>query len=363
MKKLLFLILIGFGFLPRILIAQLKTENVILIALDGCRWQDAFTGADSVLIRNREQTKDTAAFLKKYWRNSPQERRKVLMPFMWNTIATGGQLYGNRLYGNNMNLTNKMWFSYPGFSEILCGFADDERINSNSLIPNPNKNVLEFLNGIPAFKGKVAAFSSWDAFPYIINEERSGVYVNGAFEPVTGQKLTESEILMNKLMRKVPEFIGGVRNDAFTFYQAFEYLKKNKPKVLFIALDETDDLSHMGRYDLYLNAMNYSDQMIEELWNWVQSTPGYKNKTTMIITIDHGRGVGPVEWKSHGIKIPHADETWFAVIGPDTPAKGELKTPEQYYTNQLAASIAALLGQSYSNQKPVGETINSIFSK
>ncbi len=363
MKKLFFLVLVGLSFQTNLLNAQSKTENVILITLDGCRWQDVFTGADSVLIRNKEQTKDTAVFLKKYWRNSASERRQVVMPFFWNTIASQGQLYGNRLYDNKMNLTNKMWFSYPGFSEIICGFADDERINSNDLIPNPNKNVLEFLNGLPAFKGKVAAFSSWDAFPFIINEQRSGVLVNSAFEPVTGSKLTESEILMNKLMRKVPEFIHDVRNDAFTFYQAFEYLKKNKPKVLFIALDETDDLAHMGRYDLYLNAMAYSDQMIEELWNWIQSTPGYKNKTTMIITIDHGRGIGHEEWKSHGIKIPRADETWFAVIGPDTPATGELKTPGQYYTNQLAASLAALLGQTYTNEKPVGEKINSIFIK
>jgi hypothetical protein len=285
------------------------------------------------------------------------------MPFIWKNIGGAGQLYGNRLYDNKMNLTNKMWFSYPGFSEIICGFADDERINSNKLIPNPNKNVLEFLNEIPEYKGKVAAFSSWDAFPYIINEQRSGVLVNGGFEEVTGSKLTESEILMNNMMRKVPEFIGGVRNDAFTFYQAFEHLKKEKSKVLFIALDETDDLSHLGRYDLYLNAMNYSDQMIEELWNWLQSNPAYKDKTTMIITTDHGRGIGPVEWKSHGIKIPHADETWFAVIGPDTPAAGEIKTPGQYYTNQLAASIAAFLGQVYTNQKPVGEKIKSIYEK
>lgn len=338
--------------------AQTKTENVILITIDGCRWQDVFTGADSVLIRLKDQTKDTASFLTKYWRNDSEERRKVLMPFLWNTIVPSGQIYGNRIFSNYVNVSNKMWFSYPGFSEIICGFADDARINSNDPVPNPNTNVLEFLNAKPNFKGKVAAFSSWNTFPYIINEQRSGVLVNSGFEPMQGNK--ESVLLMNKLMRKVPEFIDGVRNDAFTFYQAFEYLKNEHPRVLYIALDETDDLSHAGRYDLYLNAMNYTDLMIAELWEWIQSTPSYKNKTTMIITIDHGRGIGPEEWKSHGKKIARSDETWFAVIGPDTPATGEVKTRGQIYNSQYAATIAALLGFEYTNTKKVGDVIKTI---
>lgn len=342
---------------------QNKTENIILITIDGCRWQEVFTGADSILIRTKEQTHDSAAFVNKYWRNHATERRSILMPFMWSTIAVNGQLYGNRNFGNYVNVSNKMWFSYPGYSELLCGFADDERVNSNNLIPNPNKNVLEFINNVTKFKGKVATFSSWDAFPYIINEQRSGILVNSAFEPVAGKSLTGNEEFMNKVMRKVPEFIGGVRNDAFTFYQAFEYLKKENPRVLYIALDETDDLAHQGRYDLYLNAINYTDEMIAELWDWIQTTPRYKNKTTMLITVDHGRGLGKIEWRNHGAKTPYSDQTWLAVIGPDTPAKGEVKTGTQIFQSQHAATLASLLGLNYTNDKPVGEVIKSITTK
>ena len=35
-----------------------------------------------------------------------------------------------------------MWFSYPGYNEILSGKADDKRITSNNKINNPNKNGL-----------------------------------------------------------------------------------------------------------------------------------------------------------------------------------------------------------------------------
>ena len=51
-------------------------------------------------------------------------------------------------------------------------------MNSNDKKMNSNTNVLEFINRQKNYKGKVAVFSSWDLFPYIINEPRSGVYVN-----------------------------------------------------------------------------------------------------------------------------------------------------------------------------------------
>jgi hypothetical protein len=362
MRKIAFLFTFIGSFMFFSTNAQRKTENLILITIDGCRWQDVFTGADSSLVHSKPQTGDTAAFIKEYWKKSSLERRQMLMPFFWNTIASKGQIYGNRLLGNNVNVSNHMWFSYPGYNEILCGFADDAHINSNDPIPNPNKNVLEFINADKNFTGKVAAFSSWDAFPFIINEKRSNVPVNSAFEPVTGESLTESQLLMNKLMRKVPEFLGGVRNDAFTFYQGFEYLKRGNPKVLYIALDETDDLAHEGKYGLYLNAIKYTDEMIGELWNWLQTTPQYKDKTTILITVDHGRGAGLQEWRDHGTKIQGSDQTWFAIMGPDTQALGEIQSPGQIYQKQYAATIAHLLGLEFTNEDKAGALITSVMS-
>ena len=197
-----------------------KTENIFIITLDGFRWQELFAGADSALIHNKDFTPNAAELKSLFWADSPRESRKKLMPFFWSTIATQGQLYGNRLYSNKVNCSNTMWFSYPGYSEILCGFADDERINSNSKIDNPNTTVLEFLNKEKRYKGKVAVFASWDVIPYVINEKRSGVPVNGGYETAGGKDLTEREILLNELQAAIPGHWGSVRQDAFTHYYA-----------------------------------------------------------------------------------------------------------------------------------------------
>ena len=283
------------------------------------------------------------------------------MPFLWTTIAKQGQLYGNRNLGSFVNVSNKQWFSYPGYSEILCGFADDERINSNDKFDNPNSTVLEFINNDKAFKGKVAAFSSWDVFPYIINAARSGVPVNSGIVEAKGADATEKEKWINEVMHQVPNPLGDVRLDAFTFNYALEYMKKAKPRVLYIAFDETDDFAHGGKYDLYLEAAHYTDGFIKSLWYWCQSDPQYKGKTTFIITADHGRGmVEKEDWRHHGIKVPNADQIWLAIIGPDTSAGGEMKNTPQLWQNQIAKTMAAFLGLEYKNQRTPGMAIEAV---
>lgn len=339
-----------------------KTENVILITLDGFRWQELFNGAEQRLI-SKDFVSDSASLAKTFWLDTPEKRREKLMPFMWTVIGKQGQIYGNRAHNNFVNVSNQQWFSYPGYSEILCGFADDGRINSNDKFANPNTNVLEYLQKQPKLAGKVVAFSSWDVFPHIINSDRSKVPVNSGIVEAKGN-INDREKWLNEIMYQVPNPLGDVRLDAFTFNYAFEYLKKAKPRVLYIAFDETDDFAHGGKYDLYLQAAHYTDGFFKTLWDWCQSDPQYKGKTTIIISCDHGRGsVNKEDWRHHGIKMPNADQIWIAAIGPDTPALGEVKTAGQLHQNQLAKTIASILGFDYQNNPAPGAAIGPITGK
>jgi hypothetical protein len=341
---------------------KLKTENVILITLDGFRWQELFNGADSAFMKQQSHLKDDK-LKEKFWRDDVAERRKALLPFFWSTISEKGQLYGNRAFGNKVNVTNNQWFSYPGYNEILTGKADNERIHSNDKIYNPNKNVLEFINAQPPFKNKVAAFTSWDVFPYIINDKRSGVFVSTTVNPIKSENLTETELTLNKLITSVPNPLGDVRLDAFTFYYGIEYMKKNKPRVMYFAFDETDDFAHAGEYAAYLNSAHYTDKFIKELWSYIQSDKSYRDKTTVVITVDHGRGTSAETWKDHGQKIAEADQIWMAVLGPDTNAAGEVKGDQQLYQNQVAKTLAAFLGLSYKPEFTSGEVVKSMIAE
>ena len=340
--------------------AQQKTENVVIVTLDGMRWQEVFGGADSALLKNKNFTKDSAATTAKFWNDDVLVRRKNLFPFLWSTVVQSGQLYGNRMYENKVNNANRYKFSYPGYNEIFTGYPDTA-VNSNDKILNKNINVLEFINQQPAYKNKIAAFTTWDVFPYILNKWRSGIYVNADTDslPFTTEKFT----LINNIQTLTTRPIG-VRPDVLTYIAAREYMKENKPKVLYIAFDETDDLAHAGMYDLYLGSAYAEDRMIEDLWNYIQSTPQYKNKTTLIITCDHGRGDNPKEnWQHHGEKIEDAGQIWIAAIGPDTKLLGEVKSSMQLYQKQLAATISKLLGLTFTANHPVAEPIENIYKK
>ncbi|MRI01246.1 sulfatase-like hydrolase/transferase [Kriegella sp. EG-1] len=322
-----------------------NTTKVILITLDGFRWQELFTGADSQLVANKEYVHDTVNLKKMFWRKTAYERRRTLLPFIWSKISEIGQIHGNRKLGSNVNLTNKMWFSYPGYNEILTGKADDKRIESNDKINNPNKTVLEIANNNAKYKGKVAAFGSWDVFPYIVNEERSGVPVNAGFENAIGLNLTEKEKFLNELQPKIPSPWGTVRLDAFTHYYALETMKKKHPYLVYIAYGETDDFAHDGEYDAYLKSAHTTDAMIKELWEFTQNDTFYKDNTLFIITTDHGRGTDPLyTWRSHGDDINGADSVWIALFGKGVTSKGEIEAKEQLNSSMIAPTILEALG-------------------
>lgn len=342
-----------------------QTENIILITFDGLRWQELYGGADSLLINDSIYTENRKALKEKFWAASAEERRKKLFPFIWSKVAQQGQLYGNRHYDNKVNNANPHWFSYPGYNEILTGYPDTA-VNSNDKILNKHENVLEFINKQPAYKGKVAAFTSWDVFDYIINEQRSGLLVSSGIDKLDAKYTVNPALaVLNDMQQKIPQPLGaGIRPDVVTYFMAKEYLKLYRPKVLYIAFDETDDWAHKGKYDNYLEAALFTDRYIEDIWNTVQSMPQYKGKTTLVITTDHGRGdKNKKQWRDHGDGVEDAFQIWFAAMGPDTQAAGEVKTPGQLYQKQVAATIARLLGLNFTSSHPVAEPITTVLKK
>lgn len=361
MKKALSILLILFSFLSH---AQ-KTENIIIITTDGFRWQEIFKGMDPVIANDKKFNQGDSAYIyNKYWNPDFKESRQKLMPFLWSEIASKGQIYGNRDLGNKVDVSNPYWFSYPGYSEIMTGNVDIA-VNSNDYKPNPNVNVLEFLNQQPKLKGKVTAFGAWDAFDRILNEERSGFPVISAFDKIGGKNPTAVQKLLNEIRDdSFKPFHEDECLDVFTHYQALNELKTNKPKVLYISYGETDEWAHSGHYRSYLDAANQVDKWIKQIWDFVQNDPQYKNKTTLLITVDHGRGdKTKSEWTSHGEKIAGASEIWFAVIGPDIASKGEIKTGSQLYQKQFAQTIAKIMGYPFTAAHPVAKEITEVFEK
>lgn len=120
-----------------------KTENVIVVTLDGFRPQEMFGGADETLLdREGGGVRDVPALKERFWRDSPEERRKTLLPFLWETVAVKGQIFGDPSRGAPVTLTNGLKFSYPGYNEMFCGFGRPSGRLLGSPVPEPWQDGL-----------------------------------------------------------------------------------------------------------------------------------------------------------------------------------------------------------------------------
>jgi hypothetical protein len=331
----------------------MKTRNVVLIVSDGLRWQEIFTGADPTLMDSDHGGiwADPKELKQKFWRDDVAERRKVLFPFLWSVVAKQGQIFGNQTKGSVARVTNGMAFSYPGYNEMLTGHPDP-KIDSNEFGTNPNLTVFEWLNRMPEFHGKVAVYGTWNVFKDIFNEKRSGLVMQAGWDLPEKGKLTPRQELLNELYQTTTRFDADDVFDSFLQVPLLDYVKADHPRVLFVGYGETDNWAHQGRYDLVLESAHGFDHFVQQLWEEMQSMPEYRGQTTFILTTDHGRGSGLVEWKEHGVDQKGSENIWIAVMGPDTPARGERDNSAAVTQAQIAATVAAFLGQDFPHDVP-----------
>lgn len=331
--------------------AQEQAPNIFIITTDGFRWQEVFNGGDPSLLANTQYVKDTALLQQLYGGITPEERRQKLLPFFWKIIANQGQLYGNRKYGNKVDVRNFYKISYAGYNEIFTGYADP-RLVPNTPYKNNNTNLPAYLNNLSEYRGKVVAFTSWNVFPYILNEDQSGFPVNSGYETATDTSAIMVQQVQDSVQNK-----SKCRYDLLTFFMAKEHIQKNHPKVVVLGLGETDEFAHSGRYDMYLQRANDVDRMIAELWYMIQTDPFYKDNTTFIITTDHGRGKKDTAWPTHHLFVKGSGEIWLAMLGRGIAGVGEVKSQQQLYQNQIAQTIAQLLGKEFIASHPTGKAM------
>lgn len=328
-------------------------KKVIVITTDGLRWQEVFKGLDTAILKMKSfQKGDSIAAAIKYGGFTDEERRNKLMPFFWSTIAKNGEIHGNRTKGSNVDNANPYWFSYPGYSEILTGQVDTA-INSNEYKPNPNTNFFEYLNSLPFYKNKVAAYGAWDAFKRILNERRA------LFPVINGNQIDSSLLkhsdmkFLSKIMAEIYQPFGKDETlDVFIKFQAMHYLKTKKPNALYVSMGETDELAHAGNYPAYLDAIHRFDKLLKEVLDFVATDPEYKGNTIILITTDHGRGdLNKMLWTSHGAKTAGSHEIWYAMIGAGVQPIGEVDKSEQVYQKELIHKVAALMNLHFTSVK------------
>lgn len=339
--------------------AQTKTRNVVLVTADGLRWQELFRGIDPMLMNeNAAGMKDGEALRRQLSKGSPAANRAALLPFLWSEFAAKGVILGNLDRKSSVQVSNRFRVSYPGYSEILTGRAQDEAIRGNDKIQNPTPTVLEHVRTkLGLAQSKVALFGSWDVFRFIGESKPGSIFINAGYEDASGSPRMEE---LSRLQHAAPTPWDSVRHDYVTLGMALDYMRRERPRLIHIALGEPDDWAHDRRYDRVLTSIRYLDTALQQIWQLVQSVPEYRDRTTLLVTTDHGRGSTLESWSGHGTKVEGAEQIWIAAMGPDTRAAGEAEGSPAYQRD-IAPTILTLLGLDPREYSGVaGQTIKLI---
>jgi Type I phosphodiesterase / nucleotide pyrophosphatase len=259
---------------------------------------------------------------------------------------------GNPAKGSKVTVRNDQWFSYPGYSEMMTGEPQAE-IKSNDFVRYPHRTVLEHAREALGLEhAQVAQIGSWDGLKYAASSREGAFFMNGGRDAVPAALSTPEIDLYVDLRQQVQQFWEETTSDVLTYRIAREFLRKNQPRVMWIGIGQSDDWAHARRYDLVLDYLHIADRLLADLWQTLQSMEPYRGRTTLIVTTDHGRGRTPADWAEHDAGIQGSQDIWIAIIGPDTPAIGEVGDSADVTQGTVAATMLQHLGLDWRKFNP-----------
>ncbi len=326
---------------------QPKKPNVILITLDGVRWKEFFYGVDPV-VNHGPNVGSTGEIFSYFW--------KAMSPF--------GVTFGDRNHGSTAMVSNASVKSLPAYQSMMAGFVqpgcltnDCGRIQVETL----QERLVRELGFAPK---EVASIASWETMPLAIEHVQGATFTNASVFPlVDGETDEELAKLNHDQQVDIPPWTY-TRYDKYTMAHALRYLKKHSPRFLYISLNDTDDLGHLGEYEKYVNVMRDYDVWLKEMISTLDQMGEYGKSTTIIMTTDHGRGDGD-SWKHHAASIEPSKYIWLYGQSPYTrshPHFGEesVNAGTLFLHTDLRATIEASFGLKPFECKTCGHVIKEI---
>jgi hypothetical protein len=256
--------------------------NVILLTLDGVRWQEVFHG---------------------------DENGKVIFKHLLGDDRSGSVIFGNVDRNERYDTSNDMLMSLPAYQSIMAGTVqpcEDNNCGRIKVETFEERAVSE----LKLDRTQVATIASWDNIRNSVEHVQGSTFVSAYMDPVNdGTPDPESDAITAAQLKDVPPW-EVARYDRYTWAHAMHYLKKHKPRFLFISLDDSDEWGHKFDWPSYIGSLKQYDQWIHELIGTLKEMGQYGDETTLIVTTDHGRGDGS-NWGYHGWFWPESRAVWF----------------------------------------------------
>ncbi|PKP37995.1 MAG: hypothetical protein CVT98_05485 [Bacteroidetes bacterium HGW-Bacteroidetes-15] len=147
-------------------------------------------------------------------------------------------------------------------------------------------------------------------------------------------------------------------NDNDVLANSLEAIDTHQPRFMFVYLAGVDGAGHTGDWETYTSAIQNADEVVNTLWTTLQANDFYKDKTTMIVTNDHGRHDDDHGgFTGHGCTCNGCQQIMYLAIGPNI--KENYISTETYELADIAVTTAYLL--DVDPEFATGNIITSIF--
>lgn len=305
---------------PRVLAHHGVDAPVVLVTIDGVRWQEIFAGTDS--SKSKEPVVPAPSLVPNLYKLGGERGAFIGAPGR-GTIAASGPNY----------------VSLPGYNEILSGrppYACHDNDCARTIVPT----ILDESREAGA---KVAAFASWERLELAATAKPEAFFLScgrhgdAAIDPSPGN--------------------GDYRPDRITADAALAYYEKEQPDVFFLGLGDPDEYAHRGDYAGYVRALRHADDVVGRLVSILERTGERGRRTHIVVTADHGRAK---DFSHHGA-MPEAARVWMVASGPRFFARGSIASLRERRLADIAPTLRMVLGLGVDASDRSGTAIDELF--
>jgi hypothetical protein len=326
-------------------------QSVVLITIDGVRWQEVFQGVDRRLAREHGMAASQLV--------GPAK----LVPELHALAAGAGAALGAPGHGEPISASDHAVKSLPGYMEIASG-RRTTGCSTNACPRIDRTTVIDQIAAQPASSiGDVAVIASWSGIAHAAAEEPSRIVMSAG--RITGNHLDQlrfdakAEKLLSDGRRAGPlPGSDDYRPDRNTAAIALHYLRARHPRFLFIGLGDTDEWGHRNDYKDYLGALQRADKVVGKVARTLASLHEQGWETAFFVTADHGRDP---ECRNHG-GVASAMRTWLVAGGSLIRAHGLVSAPEPRHLADIAPTLRQMMGVQADTDADAGHVLAGLLA-
>jgi hypothetical protein len=332
---------------PRPLVVAPKVQNaseiVVVVTIDGVRWQDVFHGIDRSLGSHLGPEFAT-------WQTA-----QALTPNLHRMAMNQGVLLGDD--AAPMVASSPSTVSLPGYSEIFSGRSPTCANNDCPATIEPT--LLDEWTFHDA-SAQLTILSSWSRIPRAAAKDLSRMTVSsGQSIQVHPESFCNDARLCMQYHggRNLPAWPGteDYRPDHATAALALAYLQIHQPQFLFLGLGDTDEHAHHGDYRGYLQALHAADATLGTIGGWLKEKEQQGHRTLLVCTADHGRSRG---FNHHG-GAPEAARVWALFAGSVVASQNAMVASTARLAD-IAPTVRTFVGLPRDSRPSAGQ---SLFAK